>query len=183
MREVKDIEQVLQWAYAVQKVDEAAAAPVPVGPAPVVSQMRAVGDTGALGVRVDRSPFVVPTVPQDAEIIHQAVTSLPADVIGLVIHHAKTCSRPEWMKDPRLYPVDNGQGRPAVVYENPQARKGVSYCPVISLPDRAHITYSRRVYGLWLLALSALAVSLASCLERFVVSGPDAPEDPWKEPH
>ncbi len=181
MREVKDVEQVLSWAYAVQKVDAACSAAMPIGPAPCVSQMRAVGETGVLGVRVDRSPFVVPTVPVDAEIIHQAVMALPEDAQGLVIENALTGGRPEWLPDQRAFPVKNRNDEPVIVYHDPDKRMRPSHCPVMWLPDRAHIDYTRRVYSLWHMALGALAISLGDALEQFVVTGPVAPEHPWSK--
>lgn len=179
MREKTDIEDVLAWAYGVEKIGRTAFARVPVGPAPCGSQMRSVEEIGNLGVRVDRSPYVVPTAPTDAESVHLAVMTLPRQAREVVIEVAETGTRPEWLPDQRPVPVRDARGRVAMVYHDPGAKSHPSHCPVMYLPDKVRLEHSRKVYSLWHTAVSALAVSLKDCLERFEVTGPEAPAEPW----
>jgi len=178
-REPTDIEAVLAWAYGDEKIARTAFARVPVGPAPCGSQMRSVEEIGNLGVRVDRSPYVVPTAPTDAEAVHLAVMALPRQAADIVMQVAETGRRPEWLPDQKPFPVPNKFDEPTIVYHDPGRRERPSHCPVMYLPDRVRLDHSRMIYALWHTAVSALAVSLKDCLERFDVTGPAAPAEPW----
>lgn len=181
MREGRDIEDVLAWAYGDEKIGRTAFARIPVGPAPVGSQMQSVGEIGNLGVRVDRSPYVVPTAPTDAEAVHLAVMALPRQAREIVMEVAETGRRPEWLPDQRPCPVPNKFGEPTVVYHDPGKRERPSHCPVMYLPDKVRLDHSRMMYALWHTAVSALAVSLKGCLERCEVTGPAASPEPWSD--
>jgi hypothetical protein len=73
-----DIEQLLDWAYRVQRVDRQIAAFSPRGPS--ISPSASVAQLLTLGTRVDTSGFAARALsvrlPDDASIVHDAVLSL-----------------------------------------------------------------------------------------------------------
>ncbi len=75
----------------------------------------------------------------------------------LVILNGRTGSRPEWHPD----------WRPGSRAANGE-------------PDRREVMQARAIYLAWRLALSRLANRLGGALSDFDVTGPEAPDAPWK---
>lgn len=180
-----DIEALVDWAYRVQCVDRMAGLmSVASGQArpSFRSATHAMLDFAALGVRVDSSPGYVAamgaTAQDDALMIHDAVLSLPAEAVALVVGHAKGGSRPPWhgIEAEAMVADTDRRGRVRVILGT--NRKPVA-CVLRQRVDPALVMFSRAQYSVWWEALDALASALKGRLDESEPLPPAAPREPW----
>lgn len=88
----------------------------------------------------------------DAVIVAMAVTSLPEPHRRLVEHFARTGRAPPWQ------PVQEG---------------------TVVFLDRLRL--ARLAYREWIRALVVLRCTIAGELQGYRVTGPEAPQEPWRE--
>lgn len=117
-------------------------------------------DKGMAIVREGKTLAIAP-----AYEVGEETRPVPLEVVSvavLVILNGRTGSRPEWHPDWR-----------------PGSRAADGD------PDRREVMLARATYLAWRLALGRLAERLAGVLSDFDVTGPEAPEAPWKarRPH
>ena len=121
---VMTTEQILQWAYADQCVDrnvglEAAEVAADGKHRRQVSMTAKIGEIANLGCAVDGGGAVsLGRIPDDALTVAQAVDRLDRHARALVIHCAKTRSRPDWLEtiaEFRLVPDRDEDGRLCVL--------------------------------------------------------------------
>ncbi len=189
MREVWDIEKLIEWAYRVQCIDKAqraGTALVNSGPGDVMGG----GASGviALGCRVDLPPaslrygYSGVGVNDDAVIIDDAVMMLPAEATVPVIVHGRAGTRPDWEAEGvgRMVPLLDAGGRKQYLWRDQSKRRGQIACLVRNTgASWAQVECARAEYTVWHEALCVLAQSLNGQLERIEVTGPVAPATPW----
>jgi len=193
-----DVEALLSWAYADQRVHEAVAQEARgarLGPAPVGNSTAAVARVLAQGCVVDQSwapdplgEHAVPVAP-DALAVHGLVMELNAAdpegrLAGLVIWCALRGCRPETFAGVMPRPVARRHGandRPVMVYADNNWRKPL-YCPVDYVPTRADIESARLEYTRWWVALDWLRTYLPDVLQDHEITGLSAPQEPWRDP-
>lgn len=177
-----DIEALLYWAYHDQLVD------LIVKGAGMAARARGYGEACSfIHDYVDAGAIAAQEVHPDAEAVHGAVRALwPKDrkiareAYGLVVHHARTGGRPDWMPGarPRLRWVDQGNGKPTVIRD----RNGRPvYCPLEYLLTEENIAFARSRYAVWWYSLETLAGALArpGVLRDHRPTGFKAPFEPW----
>lgn len=190
-----DIEALLVWAYARQVVDVSQGRPLgPIRYDRGVSGdgCAAMGWYGVLGCRPDGGQYkgLYSPTPDDAEIVHGVVMTLPEPGRSLVIRHAKARSVPEWdlvaLRVVAMVPSDrwdgiNGRPRPKVEYVDKKRRYG--YCPItISwLVSPLQVRQARAAYRAWHAALDHARAALVAGnrLTRYRPMGPARPARPW----
>lgn len=184
VRETVDIERLLIWTYQVKAADSVVSRQMAwLGPDRPVTNAQGLMRMAALGCRVDNAGLCVPRendLDPDAEAVHDAVMALGNEAGALVLYHAKTGSRPDWMPGAvsRMRPVMRGNGKPSMVYwDHPKCRKP-AYCRVTADPPQGRIDAARHVYAMWWDALRGLAETLEQ-LRAYVVAGPAAAFMPW----
>ncbi|GAB4368106.1 MAG: hypothetical protein Kow00114_27140 [Kiloniellaceae bacterium] len=189
MRSVKeeiDIERLLVWTYhnkAAHKVT--ARITTRLAPAGFVSNAHGVLRMAALGCRIDNlagAGFAgAGDLDPDAEAVHEAVLALPVSEGALVLQHALSGTRPDWLPGAaaRMRPVLRGNGRPEMVYWDPPKCRKPAYCRVTADPSQSSIDFARGLYRCWWGALFRLAGTLR--LRQFMVTGPAVLQEPWTE--
>ena len=178
--------ELLQWAYAKQKVNFASDSGYSPCPPFISSTARVCGDlaAGAVirgGVRGSGS-----TAHEDAYIIHDYVCRLFPAERDLVIQHAEKSAEPDWC--PRLpelvvVPVMRGNGQVKMLKD--KRGKAVACCidydgfPAARIAE-AH-AFAKRTYEQWHTALRILreAIMIADGLKRWRVTGVGAEREPW----
>ncbi|CUW39686.1 conserved protein of unknown function [Magnetospirillum sp. XM-1] len=185
MKTVIDIERLLHWTYQAQAADAVTKRVVRgLWPSGYGSMLNAVVQQGLLGVRIDCSgPGLCPDdLHPDAEAVHDAVRSLPALQVGLVIEYAKSGLRPDWMEgeEPAYRPILRSNGKPKMEYWD-REQKRPAYCCVELVPDPESIAFARAMYEEWWDALATLAAKLDD-LEDHMVTGPGFDRNPWMAP-
>ena len=146
------------------------------------------GRIGALGCRVDGGGAGAGAgawdwdLHPDAEAVADQVGLLYPDAQALVVTHALSATRPDWMDGARhrLEPVGwTGKGRAETALVG--GAKSPRYCPVIERDPPELVAAARAAYGLWWSALCVIAANLAlQRLKRYRVTGPKAPKEPWR---
>jgi hypothetical protein len=180
-RKVVGVEALLHWTYQAQAADAVTRRVVAgLGPVGYRSGLVAVERNGLLGVRIDcagAGNVVSGELHPDAERVHDAVCSLGAEQIGLVISHAKGGTRPDWMPGarPRPLPVLRGNGKPIIEYDN---NRRPWRCPLRWDPDPDHVEFMRGVWTLWWDAMDTLAERLEGLVEHKVL-GLELSRIPW----
>lgn len=184
-----DVELLAQWAYGVQMVDrfetaglhriEAMAA----GYEPVAISADGVGQLMQiehLGCRIDRGGVSV------SDVVHPVALALAGALRDItngerVRHHALSGTRPvHWVppRDKVRAAIWVKEGVEAMVEYQGPGRKG-AYCPIIITWDAKREAWGRGEYTKWWEALAELAYRLSARALGFVVTGPDAPAEPW----
>lgn len=90
--------------------------------------------------------------PQDAETLQFAVMALPDPYCDIVRHHARIGRPPQWRPDPDA-----------------------------KIVHLTAVRHARERYCQWHQALVVLRHGVNGALTRFAVSGPSAPDEPWRE--
>lgn len=140
-----DVEKLLWWAYVRQCVLASEASGL--------DRRHGQSDGGLWGVRGRSRPHA------DAFAVHRAAQGHP-----LVIRHALSMSRPDWLPD-------------LPVIEQPH--------PNVTIDNGERLDYARQVYADWWDGLEAVAGRLRSepeALQLWAVTGPAAPFKPWFAP-
>lgn len=177
-----DVEQLLRWTYQDQAADAVAAraAAGAVGPQGYPNTMEALERFCALGVRVDgggRAALLADCHP-DAEAVHEAVRRLSPLRIGLVMHAAKTDSRPDWLEGEVPRPVSAGR----TLYLDPTTKRKPFCCLLSYDPEPEHLAFVRGVYVEWWEGVAEVASMLVAgdSLGTYAVTGPAVPREPWR---
>jgi len=191
-RRPEDVEALLCWAYAAQKVD------LMLGRG--LADQEAELETGfhgsspdslvwleriaTLGCRVDGSGVAMSAdVHPDAAAIHDAVMRLDRPVAQLVMRHARDRTRPDWGAGlrPRFRPLMGRKGNPLIVYDASDKGRHYGHCPIEWMVDRKEIETRRGVYSMWRRALREIGIELLRAGKLVFVSptGPAAPAVPW----
>lgn len=186
-----DVEVLARWAFAVQMVDrfermglhpiEAAA----MGYEPRGFSSDGVGQLMAihhLGCRVDRGGVSI------SDAVHPVAYAL-AQVLRGIEHgtvvkvQALAGSRPAgWAPVRERYRPVNWfipGDKPLVVYQG--AGRSGGYCPLVDLWDAQRQAWGQAEYRKWWTALEELAWRLSTKPLGFLVTGPAAPPEPWRE--
>lgn len=169
-----DIEALLHWAYARQKVD------LIVRGVGLAVGVGGYGDSAIAHDYVDATAIAAQEVHPDAEAVHRWVMAQGWESRRLVIHHAKTFGRPDWMPGaaPRLRGIFRPNGKPVMVTD----RNGRPiYCPLEYLLMEENIAFARARYVLWWETLNAAAHggTLQASLAAHRIAGFRAPFEPW----
>ena len=190
LREARDIELLLQWAYQDQVVHKAGVEGewVYLDQAALAERGRfggayqskssdgcfAVERYATLGTFVDGGGLHASDArDHDAEVLHDAVSRLPNGRRFLVFNHALAGTRPEWGEGvvPRLEPIFkrnrwpwwDAEGKPKRgSYETmyQAGRKEVVYVPLRPKPELSQLMTKRIGYSLWWDALATLTEAL-----------------------
>lgn len=184
LREKTDIERLLIWVYQVKAADKVTARrSANLVPAGYVTNAQGVLRMAALGCRIDNFTTVASAsdLDPDAETVHEAVMALPINEGALVLQHALTGTRPDWMPGAvaRMRPLLRGNGKPELVYWDPPKCRRPAYCRVTADPSQTSIDFARGLYSRWWGTLDGLRHSLR--LRQFIVTGPAAPRAPWRD--
>lgn len=199
-KQAVDIEDLLRWAYQRQQVDRAG-----VSSAEGCLSVMARGIPNGLGGG-GRGPAALvygAPVHADADAVHAVVTrpfhlgGLMAQVRDLVIYHARTGSRPDWMDGARpvLVPLLNGTGAPKALLDGNGKRVGCRIIEGVALRDahtgleviergtpHSKIAFERSRYAAWRAALVWIAAELRRArLDESEPLDPRAPAEPWNE--
>lgn len=185
MREAAAVEAVVEWAYAVEKVDRA-----PPGMPPQASQTQRVVEALMLGGVIRTTGpggmRVVDTADADALAVHRAVvTLLEPGVAELVMRHARRRTWPDWrpVAALSLEPVwcrkGTGRRRPSVRIDR---SSGGAFCPVRAVDDDDAVAAARAEYAAWRRAMLTLYSALRGTLRRVEVAAPASAPEPWRFP-
>lgn len=185
VRKRLDVERLLQWAYAEERVHEWRGGrsffeALGGGETNAAAVMRHL----ALGAVVDGggAVAVAPAAPHaDVLAVHELVGMLDRDLRRIVIWCAIRGTRPDAYVgiQPRCVPVLTPAGNPSVEYARPAKREGAVLCHVTYDPSPVEILEARVTYTHWHGALEWLATALVGRLERYEATGPVAPAEPW----
>ncbi len=180
-----DIERLVEWSFADQKVDGAMATALS-------SFLPGISPTGALaryleiGDRIDGTgrgaQACSARADEDALLIYVATIGLAPEVFSLVAMHARNGNRPEWHPEGpgRMVKRINKRGEIAKIWADPRNCRGWIGCQLMfEGTDPVLVDFARHQYGMWWRGLKALAETLAGRLARFDVVGPLVPEYPW----
>lgn len=180
VREPKDVELLLRWAYQVELA--------------ALSDDRGIeAELSRLGVRaVDWSrPIVDGGGPMrscavlngDAEMVHQVVRAL--GLSRVVIPHALTGGRPQWnVGGPlRCHPIweFDRRGRRYMAMEFDSAGRPIACKLGFEGDDARAVEAARHGWIDWWEALTSIRDALDGRLRRFHPTGPAAPVQPWND--
>ncbi len=189
-RRPEDIEQLLQWAYAAQRVDLMLGHGLTDQERHIDASecsggnwndMLALERIGLLGCRIDVGGIVTSApVHPDAATIHNAVMRLNRPLGLLVMQHARDRTRPcsgIGVKPAFRYPRGR-KGGPLVIYDPSDVGRHYGHCPIVWTIDLAEIEARRGVYAVWRRALKAIGIELLRSGELINVTptGPAAPD-------
>jgi hypothetical protein len=175
LREPTDIEALLVWTYRKQRADRVLAADAGLfdqeatidgGQRSATSRdgVAAMARIGALGVRVNGAAASAGALHVDAEVVHDAVTSLPPIEAALVIAHARAGTRPDDSEivPPRAGPRRNERGRIIRCYAEWDESRRYGWTPIGWTVEPTTADAVRVEYELWRRALDTLAFALAT---------------------
>lgn len=185
-RQSVDIESLLAWVYQRQRAHV------------VIGRVSAedgkwLGGGGAVdsivrchrlaqtGGRVDGGGPSANHLHVDAETVAELVAREAADA-ELMVRHASTLSRPDWMPGarPRWEAVRDERGRPSLEYPAGDTHRNYGWCRVHLALSSAQIARARDVYAAWHASLVHLAaLPRMRRLVEWRVTGPRAPAAPW----
>lgn len=180
-----DIERLVEWAFADQKVDGAMATALS-------SFLPGISPTGALakyleiGDRIDctgrGAQACSARADEDALLVYVATIGLVPEVFSLVAMHARNGNRPEWHPEGpgRMVKRINKRGDIAKIWADPRNCRGWIGCQLVREgTDPVLVDFARHQYLVWWNGLKELAETLTGRLARFEVIGPLVPEYPW----
>ena len=175
LREPTDIESLLIWTYRKQRADVVLAADAGLfdqeatiegGQRSATSRdgVAAMARIGALGVRVNGAAASAGALHVDAEVVHDAVTTLPPIEAALVIAHARAGTRPDDSEivPPRAGPLRNDHGRLIRCYAEWDESRRYGWTRIGWTVEPTTADAVRVEYGIWRRALDTLAFALAT---------------------
>jgi hypothetical protein len=201
------VRELVEWTYAVQQAHRGGDGSA-CGYASI-SQTGIVGEIGALGCLIDRSPsgaqfYGVSHVDDDALIVHEHVECLHWEYRQALMQHGAVRSTPDWcpLRLPlRALAVEGRRGQPRGIYEGDGRRLiacELTYCGDVETRDdyramraawpdapalRVYqdvVEYAREQYRMWHDGLIALQDALTwGRLRRWYVRGIGAAYEPW----
>jgi len=153
-----DVEELVRWTYQDQRADV------------IINQLEELGYNSKMvcstanvigllevGCAIDNSSQTTLALHPDAEAVHDAVRTLGEEEMGLVVHHAKTSTRPDLMSADEINEL---------IEEDP-----------IGCENLIH--FERKMYMTWWDALSSL--SKLEGMKDYVICGPAVDRRPWDE--
>lgn len=184
-----DVEALAQWAYGVQMVDRFETAglhrieALASGYEPSSFSADGVGQLMQiehLGCRIDRGGASI------SDVVHPVAYAVAVEVRAVangdrVRQYALAGTRPsQWVPPERKAraAIWIKEGVEAMVEYQGPGRKG-GYCPIIIVWDAQRQKWGRGEYSKWWEALGELAYRLSSRAMGFLVTGPEAPAEPW----
>lgn len=191
-----DIERLLIWTYQKKQADKVSERRYRSDePLRESSSTALVMRMAKLGTLIDCSGSAAnhrEVLDEDADTVHAMVQQLGERTAGHIISNARTGMRPDVMEgqEPRLcglnrrdggaYDPSKG-GKPRLVYHDNKQRRP-SHCPLVVSPCPKHLAFWRGVYRIWWDAMARLVLPINEYgLEKFIVTGPAAPAQPWKK--
>jgi hypothetical protein len=189
MKEFRDVEDLLVWAFRDQKVEAFANSFRP--KATGWSSMSSLGQLMVLGTRVD-SPsagarFVGARCHEDATVIFEAVMALPSAAWVEIIKHARGGSVPEWHEDGPgefVVPLDRN-GQPKRLWHDPVRQRGdmgPAPAELVGGPPPDIVEEDRAIYRLWHVTMCELVPMLNAEMQEFGALPPRRPAEPWLMP-
>jgi hypothetical protein len=179
-----DVEELVNWAFEKQRVEDVAKTLMPQAPASLVSGLSSLL---VLGTRVDSSSagarMLGARCHEDAAVIYDAVMALAPEAWMLVIKHGRNGTRPDWHEEGPgewVQPVDK-QGNPRKLWRDPANRRGFLgfQGPVLIGTDPVHVELARTSWSLWRAGLADLIPVLNAEMVDHVAEGPAIPTEPW----
>lgn len=169
-----DIEDLLIWAYADQRV----AACTAYGLSPSITSTAVVERVGTLGCRVDGGGAGSGKAHPDAVTIDCALMATAAR--GLLIHYACLRGRPDILQCRVIPDRCPRSGRVGRLYDDSRHWIG---CHVRLTAAPEAVERSKQIYVDWWTGLRSARLLLAdSCLRDFTITGPRASRTPWSRP-
>ncbi len=173
-----DIESLLYWAYAREKVHLArpqgiglAACPPPGG---ARDSTLAIGGGGGAGNNLGFE------APADAYAVKRAVDGLGPGRARLVQHYAIAGCRPDWTPRPMIWAEPGASGN-CVHIDRKNRRYVCAFRLFTYRGDLPEIVASRRRrYAMWAQAVGELGRELRGVLSAFTLSGDPPPPCPWE---
>lgn len=175
-----DVEKLLVWTYQRQRADDVVSA---VGGSSLAAHAKAqswgMGGGGG-GATTDIHP--------DALLVHGVVRQLSKLHCGLVIMHARTGGRPDWLPGAtfKLVAALNGKGKPMMDRDPVTHRFNLCYLKYhfdreARIFDPANIAVARLTYLHWAEGVTIVAGRLAEMEMRdFIVAEAAFPLKPWE---
>ena len=170
-----DVESFLHWVYQDQQADEVTnRAEQLIKPSSARSHMGRIERHGVLGTQIDcigSWTFDPCNIHPDADVAHDAVRCLDPNIIGLVIHHAKTGTRPDPMLvRPTWQPthVEKRNKRPFITYVQLE-------------PALHHIQFHRKRYTEWCAALEDLRQTIGPRMMDYRPTRLNCDLEPWQD--
>lgn len=157
MKQEIDIEELLRWTYQDQRADVVLNDPTlydmgrtTISATAVV--MERLKQKGMIDNHGTKGVILHP----DAESVHEEVLKLNQEAMGIVVHHAKTSSRPDLMSSEDIDHLIN---------DDPYGCQNL-------------ISFERTVYSTWWSSLVRLKENL-NHVQDYVICGPEVDEQPW----
>jgi len=174
VKENRDIEWLVNWAFQVQRVEAALRNVTPDAPAISPSAMLQMLE---LGCRVDTSSSAQKwdsaRCGDDAVVIYDCVRRLPREAVGLVVMHGRAGTRPDWCPEGVgcEVPVLTAKGKPRRIYRDPIKCRG-DLGPMMRWQGHRPevVEFHRAQYRVWHLALNALVLPLNEGLGDYVAT-------------
>lgn len=185
MTEVRDIEDLLVWAFREQQVEHFAQGLRPRGPSRNIGSM--IAETLVLGTRVDNTTagarFLGARCHDDAVVIFEAVMALPPEAWVEVIKHARTATRPYWYPEgPGKWVVPRDKwGNPKRIYRDPVRQRGDlgEAPPELIGINPLVVEEARAVYRLWHTSLCELTALVNREMTAHRAVWPTISPEPW----
>lgn len=184
MKEKKDIEWLLHWAFSTQFVEQAAGDLKQLGPS---SGPGGFESLALLGVRVDCSSSAEKMLGvcchDDAAMIYDTVMRIDSpEAKGLLILHARANTRPDWIPAGvgKLVPVLDRNGKPRRMYRNPEKSRG-DLGPMMEWQGNSvdMVEYHRAMWSAWHEGMCVLVDAVNADMTSFIATPPKAQAAPW----
>jgi hypothetical protein len=199
LRKSTSLEDFVIWTYSRQRVIEVTGKALLAGEREVerdsfapplrrhsLDGLAAVGRIAELGCMIDndrppRGGVYAAAVHPDAELLHDAVLSLPVLMASEIVRFGRGGEIPDYPGPPKLVPVTEHNGRKLVVKQSSrydfELRCKLSWCPVVIINDDIAVAQAFSAYSHWWNSLYKLLVEIADIeFRNFDVWGMDHTE-------
>ncbi len=184
MKEIRDIEWLLNWAFENQRVETAIKMAIPKLPNISGGGFKQLME---LGVRVDSSSagerWGSARCHDDAVIIYDLVCRLPKEAMGILVIHARAGTRPDWCEAGIgcEEAVLDGRGRTKKIWRDPINRTGLIGVQTKWVGHRPEVVeFQRAQYLVWREALKVLVIPVNKELTNFQSTMPRCAKQPWE---
>jgi hypothetical protein len=147
-------------------------------------------DYSDYGTIIDRGSGVVATPnierwsDEDAMLVKIAVDGLSAEARTLIVQYGRAGLRPDWVEEGygSIQQLKDNRGRLRWDWADPVNRTGAK-TPKLGFvgEQRESVDFHRAQYRVWWQALADLVGPLNNKMSAHRATGPDVPEEPWRE--